>query len=1524
MKAYKLTAVALMILLCTSMAMATNCLIPGWVINVSTVEYQAYSTGGTYPTLTIVVSYSYGNGAWHQQFARQVTGRGVQVVTDYGSPSYVEQTQTGGSVSIWNGDTVALYNTEGCTNSQSVLNESLFAKQMADAGYIDYVLKNIFPRGPSDPNFGQQFHFLVDFSDPTMQPQQPATKNDIIPATKGDPVYTNNGEFSLSATDIALPARTLPVIIERSYGSKRDYNGQFGFGWDFNYNMKVRHLSSLTGEPNSIMLLDGHCNRREYLQDFNAPTTYKRSDDLSNYITDNGTTVKLLEKTGVEYDFDTNGNLADIRDLNGNMISFTYTSGLVNIQGPSTYFNDSNSGKYGLIAHEYQLTSITDDTCRSITFGYNVTTGLLQTITDYANRTWTYTHDPYTNDLLSVCDPNGLTTSYGYDYNHHLLSITDPNNQEYLVNEYDFNNMVIQQLNGNGYYKFDYNPNLSKTVTTNRNNHKIETVFNAAGQICKDTIFTDDANAEPNQFTTQHFYDSHNQVTRTILPDGNCIDYTYNGSGNLTGIFRKTSLNEPNDANSPYVIGICYTYDINFPNKVRTVRDPEGHITTFNYNSYGNIDHITYPQVTIATGPFTPVAYFTYNSYGQIETAQAADGIVTKYEYYETPGDSNNYGRLHYVTADYGQEPNCLNLKTTYAYDATGNVVSIIDPNNNEVKTKYNTNDLPTEVTSPSPFNYIARFSYTNNKKLVVSQKTLGTSTQVFKYSFDKLDYTKTLTDPLNHSFSYGRDNSENLTTITDAENHETQQQYNERDLLWKVIDANSSVTERSYNKNGNLAWIKDAHGNITTYGWDNFGRLHCITYPDSTTEVVECDKSSNILSEKTRANQTIYFGYDVLNRMAWKRLPGEPNIYFTYDSGGRVTQIQDNLGTFMYDFDHIGRIKDAVDTTQTRTVSYRYDNLGRRTKLIYPDNSFIQYKYDSLSRLTDILNDSNNVIAHYGYDSLSRRTTLLLDNDANTSYSYDLANRLENITNYYTDANNPGRSWQSKFDYTHDNVGNRKTITLNTSSLYQYNYDSLYQLRQVTCPNSAVINYNFDAIGNRINVTGALPASYAQNASHLNQYGSVDGVIYGYDNNGNLTYDGTYLYYYDCQNRLTDVNTAGNVRIAHYDYDYRGRRVAKTIGATTTHYCYDGDQIIAEYSNNGTLLKKYIFGPGTDEPICMSDVVSGKMYYFHFDGIGSVIALSDSNGTLVEQYSYDSFGKPNTTSTVGNRFMFTGREYDPEIGLYYYRARYYKPEIGRFLQTDPVGYADSMNPYLYCGNNSINWADPYGLCKGESLFDRFLDYMQSSPSLISYGGFSVGLFESIYGAEAATYNTFRHPIDTVAGIPSAIANIPTNVGQFYDEITSSDPYIYGNAVGHLTGTVEVAIATSSAGQATTPKSIITPHGTAVQSISSEALELQESVADGQQIFRGGNFPKSAASEGQYWSPQNPLTPGYANSVGAANLGTKSPDFILGGTVRPGADFITRPAPPFGGNAGGALEIVTQPGSVQIDFFHMP
>jgi len=146
---------------------------------------------------------------------------------------------------------------------------------------------------------------------------------------------------------------------------------------------------------------------------------------------------------------------------------------------------------------------------------------------------------------------------------------------------------------------------------------------------------------------------------------------------------------------------------------------------------------------------------------------------------------------------------------------------------------------------------------------------------------------------------------------------------------------------------------------------------------------------------------------------------------------------------------------------------------------------------------------------------------------------------------------------------------------------------------------------------------------------------------------------------------------------------------------------------VLGEYDGSDNLLRKFIYGPGIDEPICIIDVVdSNAVYYYHFDGLGSVAALSDLNNVIVESYSYDVFGAPTvydannseiSKSAIGNPYMFTARRADDETALYYYRVRYYAFDICRFLQKDPIGYAGGLNMYTYCGNNPVAYVDPLG-----------------------------------------------------------------------------------------------------------------------------------------------------------------------------------------------------------------------------------
>ncbi len=203
--------------------------------------------------------------------------------------------------------------------------------------------------------------------------------------------------------------------------------------------------------------------------------------------------------------------------------------------------------------------------------------------------------------------------------------------------------------------------------------------------------------------------------------------------------------------------------------------------------------------------------------------------------------------------------------------------------------------------------------------------------------------------------------------------------------------------------------------------------------------------------------------------------------------------------------------------------------------------------------------------------------------------------------------------------------------------------------------------------------------------------------ITCGYRPNDNLQSDGTNTYTYDEQNRLIQMQNSSHT--ATYEYDAFNRRVSKTVDGTTTYFVYDGSEVIEEYNSSNVLQADYVMGRGIDEVLTMDR--SSTTYYYHYDGLNSVRNITNSSGTVLETYDYNPYGQITTSlSSIGNPYYFTGRRYDDESGVYYYRARMYYPDIGRFLQRDPLGYWDSMNLYAYVSNNPILYIDPFGLAQ--------------------------------------------------------------------------------------------------------------------------------------------------------------------------------------------------------------------------------
>ncbi|MGN6773181.1 MAG: RHS repeat domain-containing protein [Rhizobiaceae bacterium] len=487
------------------------------------------------------------------------------------------------------------------------------------------------------------------------------------------------------------------------------------------------------------------------------------------------------------------------------------------------------------------------------------------------------------------------------------------------------------------------------------------------------------------------------------------------------------------------------------------------------------------------------------------------------------------------------------------------------------------------------------------------------------------------------------------------------------------------------YTANGKLASVTDGENNRTTFDYDGHDRLWKTRYPvptvgalaSSTTdyEQLSYDANGNITQRRLRDAQLIDYTYDNLNRMTFKNVPnvvnGEYDVTTTYDNLDRPTLVSDtasnNVGST---FDALGRL--TAQTSPFGTIAMQYDAAGRLSRVTHPDGNYFGYTYNTVD-LTDINENGSTSLVAYSYDDLGRDTGLTRGDGTSTTLTYDPVGRLRR--------------------FEQDLAGTSGDLTVNGPAAggTGMSYNPASQLISQSRSNDLYAwagHFNVDR-------------TYGRNG--LNQLTSAGATALGYDGRGNLTSSGSDAYTYTSENRL-----ASGPGGALLWYDPTGRLSRVTKGTSTTKFEHLGPRLVIERDAAGAILRRYVHGPGDDEPVVWYEGATlTTKRWLHADERGSVIAVSDASGDSIGINRYDEYGIPAATNL--GRFQFTGQAWLPELGLYYYKARMYSPTLGRFMQTDPVGYKDGINWYAYVGNDPINRADSTG--KKSYLVVRPLDH---------------------------------------------------------------------------------------------------------------------------------------------------------------------------------------------------------------------
>lgn len=795
-------------------------------------------------------------------------------------------------------------------------------------------------------------------------------------------------------------------------------------------------------------------------------------------------------------------------------------------------------------------------------------------------------------------------------------------------------------------------------------------------------------------------FNSSGQLTQWTDSNGNALAYQYNSSGSITKIASGTRhLQLAYDAKG-HVSSIQdhtgrtwkYAYDANA--NLVSVTDPSGGIRKFEYIAYkGTGDGFTYYLLTKITDESGVIV--TKVAYSGNRVASYTEGANTySYSYNTTTRtvtktDSTSRVRKYVYSTDQviTQETDPLNFIEKYEYNAEGKLTKFIDKQNNAWLSTYDSqgrnltsttplgrvttleyqgnSTLPYKITSPvgntSTIKFDSRFNpitvidakgnsnamaYDANGNLISTTDAKGNQTT---YVYNGFRLPEQITDAKGNVTTVSYDALARKTSITDAEGRKTTYEYDKLDRLNKTTDALGLVTSYSYDAAGRLLSVVDPVGNITSYAYDSNGRLAKETRPEGTFSNYTYN-AANLLTQVDRYDgKTVTFTYDNAERLIASNVGGITTNY-TYSARSDLTQIKNTVATLSYTYNSDG---DLITEDQAGVaITRQYNSDGALTQFAALGLTY-NYNRDALDLASGIVQGSNTF--NFSYDVNNVLTSITLPNAQQEKYQYDA---IYNLAEIKTAANT--------LSYSQDKTGQITQKTKNGIAT-NYSYDPILRLTQ-----AGTENYNYDDAGNILK-TGNV---YSATTNRL--FENVD-YTFTYDTAGNITQkakkDGSQKknYTYNTRNQLTKVETLDQnnqvTKTLIFQYDPLGRRFSKSINGTVQKYVYDGSDIIAILDNNGQLKSSLVHSDiSVDTPLSIT--TNNNTYYYHRDHQGSIIALTNAAGTVVENYNYDPYGNTTKNSAVvtNNPYAYTGRELD-DTDLYYYRARYYDPTIQRFIR---------------------------------------------------------------------------------------------------------------------------------------------------------------------------------------------------------------------------------------------------------------
>lgn len=983
-------------------------------------------------------------------------------------------------------------------------------------------------------------------------------------------------------------------------------------------------------------------------------------------------------------------------------------------------------------------------------FSFEWSGDLLSAVQDAAGRRVEYTWTG--GRLTQVKDVLGQVTTYEYTPNGQLARLDDPTGATHFLT-YNPQGHLRSFLDENGqgrYFEFNYNQTSREYYTL---------VRSTTGQV-EEKWFTGDGTLKELRLngetvakivrgnrsllltdargrTTRQEFDEWGNLTRYVTPDGyqrtyaydlslqrmiRAVDelgvvttYNYDSAGRLTEVVqaagtpaeRKRTI-EYDASGNPFRIAqhgdartveavTEHTYDSHGflqsttdpAGLTETIedrnafglptarRDRNGHLWHYDYDLAGRPVELTNPLAE------TTLQFFdAFNNRTALRTPLQKTATATFDGSNRLTQTANPLGQAR--TFEYDADGNLLRQRDesgallTAEYDLFNRVTKRIDAAGVEVRYFY---DNPDPGARPARIEYPSRtefFTYNDRWQPVIIETQLPGS------------------DPFTETRSYSARGE--LLSMTDWEERTTTYDYDQLGRLVEVARPGQPAIQYTYDDRDNVIEMIGGRGGVWSFGYDLNNRMISATSPDGRASSLGYDGEDNLLWTIDGDGAKVEFSYDPAGRLSGvaQFQPGaetpEYTLAISRDADGRISGYTDGMIAATYAFDDAGR--KTSETVHYGTFqlshSYTYRPNGQRASFTAPTGQVYEYTYDVGNRLTGVVIPNVGILSINAYRE-NLPATITLPGGATIDRAYDDLLRLTEIFSVQSDQDGSAVIDQASFHYTPLGSLFKRMRTGGAHELF--GYDEARRL--ASTPNAA---YTYDGGGNRLTDSAQGPGSWSIDPDdRLLQ----DGRGYNYvwnDRGALISRDGPVSadYFYDAAGRLSRVETPGQVILYHYDP--LGRRYCKEVNGVKTWYHWCDEGLAAIVDEAGLILQTFGWAPGSrhsSAPLFLAEGFS--CYFFHTGHLGEPVLLTDSTGNIVWQADYDAFGRATVhTAQVDNPLRYPGQFFDAETGLHYNLHRYYDPDLGRYLQADPILFG--TNFYAYAASNPLTYTDPDGL----------------------------------------------------------------------------------------------------------------------------------------------------------------------------------------------------------------------------------